>query len=402
MASDVGVSTPIALPINEIGDSGSSGESDEENLIVADKELVSGLSTEPPKSSQNDNITKEEPLIETQPPPEKPAAPTVKVKEVEAPAEEDEDKPMEKEQAQAKIVEGPKVEPTMLEVLQVPDPEQVERDGHVPTIYDIDIDQLEEKPWRSTDADITDWFNYGFTEDTWREYCTAQVRARSHLLGKSNSKPKPQAVAKPNPTEAKINLKPPIISHRGPPSRQSRHGYMKLKQHQPPRQRQHQPPRQPQNFRMPNGPRMPLPPMGIPNRGIPNRILPNRAPVQQAPMMNRQAPMMSRQAPMMSRQAPMNPPPMSSLPNLQNLLAAGSNKPADLSALLPNFASLPGMPMLTPNLRKLLTKTQNKKRSRSRSRRRRKRRRDDSRDRDYGRRRRRRHSNSPTRGEKRT
>ena len=57
------------------------------------------------------------------------------------------------------------------------EPSKVERDGHVPTIFDIDIDQLEEKPWRKPDSDITDWFNYGFTEETWREYCGAQVNS---------------------------------------------------------------------------------------------------------------------------------------------------------------------------------------------------------------------------------
>eukprot|EP00494_Astrolonche_serrata_P033842 UN34111 len=93
-----------------------------------------------------------------------------------------------------------------------------ERDGHVPTIYDIDIDQLEEKPWRKPDADITDWFNYGFTEETWREYCSAQVRMRLHLLGQ-------QATTKPHHTshhakseQKGLEFKPPISTH---PSRQN-------------------------------------------------------------------------------------------------------------------------------------------------------------------------------------
>lgn len=28
-------------------------------------------------------------------------------------------------------------------------------------------------------ADITDYFNYGFNEDTWRQYCDRQRRMRS-------------------------------------------------------------------------------------------------------------------------------------------------------------------------------------------------------------------------------
>ncbi len=32
----------------------------------------------------------------------------------------------------------------------------------------IDIDALEDKPWRKEGEDISNYFNYGFTEDTWR------------------------------------------------------------------------------------------------------------------------------------------------------------------------------------------------------------------------------------------
>ncbi|VDD83843.1 unnamed protein product [Mesocestoides corti] len=34
--------------------------------------------------------------------------------------------------------------------------------------------QSEEKPWKRPGADITDYFNYGFTEDTWIQYCEKQ------------------------------------------------------------------------------------------------------------------------------------------------------------------------------------------------------------------------------------
>jgi len=46
------------------------------------------------------------------------------------------------------------------------------------SVYDIDIDALEEKPWRKAGADITDYFNYGFTEETWKSYCQKQVQLR--------------------------------------------------------------------------------------------------------------------------------------------------------------------------------------------------------------------------------
>lgn len=39
----------------------------------------------------------------------------------------------------------------------------------------IDIDMQDEKPWRNAGVDITDYFNYGFNEDSWREYVKKQV-----------------------------------------------------------------------------------------------------------------------------------------------------------------------------------------------------------------------------------
>ncbi|XP_046561917.1 pre-mRNA 3'-end-processing factor FIP1-like [Haliotis rubra] len=49
----------------------------------------------------------------------------------------------------------------------------------VPT-FEFDIDNLsaEDKPWRNPGADITDYFNYGFNEDTWLQYCEKQRRLR--------------------------------------------------------------------------------------------------------------------------------------------------------------------------------------------------------------------------------
>jgi len=48
---------------------------------------------------------------------------------------------------------------------------------------EVDLDSLEEKPWRKPGADITDYFNYGFTEDTWAAYCNRQRRMRLHESG---------------------------------------------------------------------------------------------------------------------------------------------------------------------------------------------------------------------------
>ncbi|KAJ3102495.1 pre-mRNA 3-end-processing factor fip1l1 [Phlyctochytrium planicorne] len=45
-------------------------------------------------------------------------------------------------------------------------------------IYDADLDSFEDKPWRKPGADITDYFNYGFTETTWRQYIGKQKQIR--------------------------------------------------------------------------------------------------------------------------------------------------------------------------------------------------------------------------------
>lgn len=47
--------------------------------------------------------------------------------------------------------------------------------------YAVDIDSLIDTPWRMPGADLTEYFNYGFTEDTWRAYCKKQVELRSEF-----------------------------------------------------------------------------------------------------------------------------------------------------------------------------------------------------------------------------
>ena len=41
------------------------------------------------------------------------------------------------------------------------------------TAFDVDIDELAEHPWRNKNADISDYFNYGFNEKTWKVSPTA-------------------------------------------------------------------------------------------------------------------------------------------------------------------------------------------------------------------------------------
>ncbi|XP_050212926.1 FIP1[V]-like protein isoform X2 [Mercurialis annua] len=39
------------------------------------------------------------------------------------------------------------------------------------TIFDVDIDSFEEKPWKYPGVDMSDFFNFGLNEDSWKDYC---------------------------------------------------------------------------------------------------------------------------------------------------------------------------------------------------------------------------------------
>ncbi|KAJ2084791.1 cleavage polyadenylation factor subunit fip1 [Coemansia sp. S142-1] len=45
-------------------------------------------------------------------------------------------------------------------------------------MFKIDLDMLEEKPWRLPGADVTDYFNFGFSEEMWKLYCLKQKHLR--------------------------------------------------------------------------------------------------------------------------------------------------------------------------------------------------------------------------------
>ncbi|KAJ6958258.1 hypothetical protein NC653_040046 [Populus alba x Populus x berolinensis] len=39
------------------------------------------------------------------------------------------------------------------------------------TIFDFDIDGFEEKPWKYSGVDVSDYFNFGLNEESWKDYC---------------------------------------------------------------------------------------------------------------------------------------------------------------------------------------------------------------------------------------
>ncbi|CAK9867096.1 unnamed protein product [Sphagnum jensenii] len=54
------------------------------------------------------------------------------------------------------------------------------------TVFDVDLDTLEDKPWRRPGADLTDYFNFGFIESSWKQYCQqlAQLRLEATMQSK--------------------------------------------------------------------------------------------------------------------------------------------------------------------------------------------------------------------------
>ncbi|XP_030837155.1 pre-mRNA 3'-end-processing factor FIP1-like [Strongylocentrotus purpuratus] len=52
-------------------------------------------------------------------------------------------------------------------------------------LYSYELEAQEDKPWRKPGADLTDYFNYGFNEESWTAYCEKQRRLRSETGGVS-------------------------------------------------------------------------------------------------------------------------------------------------------------------------------------------------------------------------
>uniref|UniRef100_A0A8C7FSN6 FIP1 like 1a (S. cerevisiae) n=1 Tax=Oncorhynchus kisutch TaxID=8019 RepID=A0A8C7FSN6_ONCKI len=54
-------------------------------------------------------------------------------------------------------------------------------------VLEVDIESFEEKPWRKPGSDLSDYFNYGFNEDTWKTYCEKQRRLRMGYEGMNHA-----------------------------------------------------------------------------------------------------------------------------------------------------------------------------------------------------------------------
>ncbi|XP_010453107.1 PREDICTED: FIP1[V]-like protein [Camelina sativa] len=64
------------------------------------------------------------------------------------------------------------------------------------TIFEVDIESFEEKPWRYQGVEMTDYFNFGLNEESWKDYCkqldqhrietTMQSRIRVYESGRTD------------------------------------------------------------------------------------------------------------------------------------------------------------------------------------------------------------------------
>lgn len=51
-----------------------------------------------------------------------------------------------------------------------------------PLIYHLDPSEMEEKPWRRPGADLSDWFNYGLNEESWRAWGEKKTSIRQERI----------------------------------------------------------------------------------------------------------------------------------------------------------------------------------------------------------------------------
>lgn len=95
---------------------------------------------------------------------------------------------------------------------QQPKPAAVDLDAGQ-AILDVDLSTLEDKPWRKPGADISDYFNYGFDEDTWKLYCEKQKKMKQVVgeLTTSETFKIPVVPANEHPKYAAAPMKIPTI-----------------------------------------------------------------------------------------------------------------------------------------------------------------------------------------------
>eukprot|EP01084_Bolivina_argentea_P295816 509414_1 len=102
----------------------------------------------------------------------------------------------------------PRVDPKLLKMMNLSDANELGEN----TFFDLDLDALTEKPWndKSKGIDITDWFNYGFNEESWRKYCCTQIKMRNvlkkqQIQAQTHVQPQHIYYPRPNATQMMMN-----------------------------------------------------------------------------------------------------------------------------------------------------------------------------------------------------
>ncbi|KAH9584123.1 Pre-mRNA polyadenylation factor Fip1 domain [Trypanosoma melophagium] len=54
-------------------------------------------------------------------------------------------------------------------------------------VFGYDIAQMQKRPWEDPAANLKDYFNYGFNENSWRLYCAMQAEGEASLLRRANT-----------------------------------------------------------------------------------------------------------------------------------------------------------------------------------------------------------------------
>jgi hypothetical protein len=65
------------------------------------------------------------------------------------------------------------------------------------TAFDIRFDQIDDKPWTRGGGDMTDFFNYGLTEEDWADYSQQQLMIRQELTDASRQRRPPDPTVVP-------------------------------------------------------------------------------------------------------------------------------------------------------------------------------------------------------------
>ncbi|KAG0675026.1 cleavage polyadenylation factor subunit fip1 [Pichia californica] len=185
-------------------------------------------------------------------------------------------------------------------------------------ITQLSLDELKDKPWRLPGADISDYFNFGFDEISWRAYCAKHENMRvefnpgkimTELLA-SGAMPSTlgQMMPNGNSTNSNVSSMPPPFMM-GMPGMPGMPNFMGMP-----------------NMGMPNMPNMNIP--NIPNMGIPNM---SNMPSQNVSTNNSTTSSISNT---------ISSPNIPSIPNIPNLNSrTTSNTPEPVKSKLPHIPS---------------------------------------------------------------